>query len=120
MPSARPAIKAKPAATEAAAGVDPVTFALAGVLAIASLAAWRVLSAARTVIAAAEEKETYSVLFITDDGMKSDSAQLEADLNAGLAALRSAQSEATLLLVVCGILAAALAWRLIKANGRSL
>ena len=60
------------------------------------------------------------MLFITDDGMKSDSAQLEADLNAGLAALRSAQSEATLLLVVCGILAAALAWRLINANGRSL
>ena len=94
--------------------------ALTGVLGISAWCAWRVLHAARTVIDAAESKETYSVLFITDDGMKSDSAKLEADLNAGLAALRSAETEATLLLVACALLAGALAWRVIKANRRSL
>ena len=41
------------------AGVDPVTLALAGVLGISAWCAWRVIVAARAVIAAAEDKETY-------------------------------------------------------------
>ena len=96
-----------------------MTLALAGVLCISAWCAWRVIVAARAVVAAAESKETY-VLFITDDGMKSDNETLAAQVNEGMAALRSAESEAVLLLVACALLAGALAWRVIKANRRSL
>ena len=52
--------------------------------------------------------------------MKSDSAKIETQLNEGLAALSKAESEATLLLAICGILGLALAWRLVKANRPTL
>ena len=92
-----------------------MTLALAGVLGISAWCAYRVIVAARAVIAAAEDKETY-VLFITDDGMKSENEALAGKVNEGMAALRSAESEAVLLLVACALLACALAWRVIKAN----
>ena len=96
-----------------------MTLALAGVLGISAWCAWRVIVAARAVIAAAEDKETY-VLFITDEGLKSENEALAGKVNAGMAALRSAESEAVLLLVACALLAGALCWRVIKANRRSL
>ena len=96
-----------------------MTLALAGVLCISAWCAWRVIVAAQAVIAAAESKETY-VLFITDDGLKSDNEKLAGKVNEGMAALRSAESEAVLLLVACALLAGALAWRVIKANRGSL
>jgi hypothetical protein len=96
-----------------------VTLALGGVLCISAWGAYRVLVAARAVIEAAEDKNTYA-LFITDEGLKSDNEALAAKVNAGMEALRSAESEAVLLLVACSLLAGALAWRLIKANRRSL
>ena len=98
-----------------ASGVDPVVLALGGVIAIAAWCAVRVRIAALAVIAAAEDKETYA-LFITDEGLKSDNEKLASQVNEGMAALRSAESEAVLLLVVCGLLAAALVWRLVKAK----
>lgn len=84
-------------------------------IAIAAWCAVRVRIAALAVIAAAEDKETYA-LFITDEGLKSDNEKLASQVNEGMAALRSAESEAVLLLVVCGLLAAALVWRLVKAR----
>ena len=92
-----------------------MTLALAGVLGISAWCAYRVIVAARAVIAAAEDKDTY-VLFITDEGLKSDNEKLAGKVNEGMAALRSAESEAVLLLVACALLAGALAWRVIKAN----
>ena len=92
-----------------------MTLALAGVLGISAWCAYRVIVAARAVIAAAEDKETY-VLFITDEGLKSENEALAGKVNEGMAALRSAESEAVLLLVACALLAGALAWRVIKAN----
>lgn len=109
----------RPSPAKDASGVDPVVLALGGVLAIAAWCAIRVRIAALAVIAAAEDKETY-VLFVTDEGLKSDNEKLANKVNEGMAALRSAESEAVLLLVVCGLLAGALGWRLIKANRRSL
>lgn len=96
-----------------AAGVDPVGFALAGILGITALGAWRVHSAAQAVIDAAQDKETYA-LFITDEGLKSDNAALAEKVNAGQAALLQAQSEAALLMVACAVIGAALAWRTIR------
>lgn len=95
-----------------------MTLALAGVLGISAWCAWRVIIAARAVVAAAEDKETY-VLFITDEGLESENEALAGKVNAGMAALRSAESEAVLLLVACALLAGALCWRVIKANRRS-
>ena len=96
-----------------------MTLALAGVLGISAWCAWRVIVAARAVIAAAEDKETY-VIFLTDEGMKSENEALAGKVNEGMAALRSAESEAVLLLVACALLAGALAWRVIKARRHSL
>ena len=104
-----------PSPPKDASGVDPVVLALGGVIAIAAWCAVRVRLAAQAVIAAAEDKDTY-VLFVTDEGLKSDNEKLAGKVNEGMAALRSAESEAILLLVVCGLLAAALVWRLVKAK----
>ena len=101
---------AKAKERQAAAGVDPVALALAGVLCISAWGAYRVHAAAQSVLDAAADKETY-VMFLTDEGMKSDNEALAAKVNAGQAALIAAQSEAVLLMVACGILAAGLAWR---------
>lgn len=103
-----PPAKAKPSE-----GVDPVTLALVGILAIAAWCAWRVIIAAQAVIAASEDKNTYA-LFITDDGLKSDNDKLANQVNEGIAALRSAESEASILILVCVVLAACLAYRLTK------
>ena len=62
-----PPAKAKPSE----GGVDPVTFALAGVLGISAWCAYLVHRSAQAVIDAANDKETY-VLFLTDEGAKSD------------------------------------------------
>lgn len=96
-----------------------MTLALAGVLGISAWCAYRVIIAARAVIAAAEDKDTY-VLFITDEGLKSENEALAGKVNEGMAALRSAESEAVLLLVACALLGGALAWRVIKAKRPSL
>lgn len=93
-----------------AAGVDPVGFALAGILGITALGAWRVHSAAQAVIDAAQDRDTY-VLFVTDEGLASDNQALAEKVNAGQAALAQAQSEAVLLMVACGVIGAALVWR---------
>ena len=95
---------------EDASGVDPVTLALAGILAISAWGAYRVHAAAAAVFEAAQDKNTY-VMILTDDGVKSDNEDLAEKLNAGQEALRSAQSEAVLIMFACGLLALALAWR---------
>ena len=105
----------KQSPANADAGVDPVTLALAGVLCISAWCAWRVIVAAQAVIAAAADKETYA-LFVTDEGIKSDNEKMAGQVNEGMAALRSAESEAILLLVACGLLAGALAWRVFKSS----
>ena len=103
-----PPAKAKPSE-----GVDPITLALVGILGLAAWCAWRVIVAAGAVIAASEDKETYA-MFITDEGLKSDNEKLATQVNDGITALRSAESEASILLLICGTLALALAWRLTK------
>lgn len=92
-----------------------MTLTLAGVLGISGWCAWRVLDAAEAVMEAANDKETY-VLFLTDEGAKSDNAAVADRLNESQAALVAAKGEAVMLLVVCALLAGALAWRVIKAN----
>lgn len=77
------------------------------------------LDAARAVMEAANDKETY-VLFLTDDGAKSDNLKVADRLNESQAALVAAQGEAAMLLVVCVLLGMALAYRVIKAKGLSL
>lgn len=110
---------AKPSPASEAGGVDPVALALWGVLAISSWCAWRVIAAAEAVRLAAEDKETY-VILITDEGLKSDNAALAEKVNESQAALIDAQREGVMLLVVCGLLAGALAWRAVKARGSRL
>ena len=90
-----------------------MTLALAGSLLISAWGAWRVHSAAQAVIDAAQDKETY-VLFLTDEGMKSDNVALAEKVNAGQAALAQAQSEAVLLMVACVVIGVALAWRTVR------
>ena len=96
-----------------------MTLSLAGVLCISAWCAWRVLDAAQAVMEAAGDKETY-VLFLTDDGAKSDNLKVADRLNESQAALVAAQGEAAMLLVVCALLGLALAYRVIKAKGLSL
>lgn len=100
-------------------GVDPVTLALAGMLGIAAWCAYRVIVAAQAVIAAAEDKNTYAI-FVTDEGLKSDNQHLADEVNKGMAALRSAETEAGILVVVCVILAVALAIRVAKEARRAI
>ena len=87
-----------------------MALALAGALLISSWGAWRVHRAAQAVIDAANDRDTY-VLFVTDEGLKSDNAALAEKVNAGQAALLQAQSEAVLLMVACAAIGAALTWR---------
>lgn len=96
-----------------------MTLSLAGVLCISAWCAWRVIDAARAVMEAANDKETY-VLFLTDEGAKSDNLKVAERLNESQAALVAAQGEAAMLLVVCALLGLALAYRVIKAKGLSL
>lgn len=102
-----------PAKPKASEGVDPVTLALVGILALAAWCSYRVTVAAEAVIAASEDTNTYA-LFITDEGLKSENEAMANKVNEGIAALRSAESEASLLLLICLILAAALTYRLTK------
>lgn len=102
-----------PAKANPSEGVDPVTLALVGILGVAAWCAYRVIVAAQAVIAASEDKETYA-LFITDEGIKSDNEKLANQVNEGIAALRSAESEASILILVCAVLAGCLAYRLTK------
>lgn len=102
-----------PPARENEGGVDPVTFALMGILGIAGWCAWRVVVAAQAVIAASEDKNTYAI-FVTDEGLKSDNQQLADEVNKGIAALRSAEGEAGILLLICSVLAICLTIRLFK------
>ena len=101
--------KAKPSER----GVDPVTFALAGVLGISAWCAYLVHRSAQAVIDAANDKETY-VLFLTDDGAKSDNEVMADQLNAGMAALHDAQALSEVLILSCLFLAVALTYRVIR------
>lgn len=100
-------------------GVDPVTLALAGMLGMAAWCAYRVIAAAQAVIAAAEDKNTYAI-FVTDEGLKSDNQHLADEVNKGIAALRSAEVESGILLIICAILAVALVIRVAKEARRGV
>lgn len=104
-----PPAKEKPSA----GGVDPVQFALAGMLAISGWCAFLVHRSAQAVIDAANNRDTY-VVILTDEGVKSDNEQLADQVNAGMKALVDAQALSEVLMMACVFLAAALTYRLIR------